>query len=158
MTTFDLWSLPWREEHGVQGQLCDILRPQLAMNRFLPLWPHSPTLWIHTSGKGGGGGALILDRCRAFDLFVSVDAHLWSSTLLSFGAEIQWPTLKSSPFELRWSDFDLGNIFRFARQFSSKLRADCRNLTKIDRTGANLLFRSLKTILTKLQWSDFDFK
>jgi hypothetical protein len=24
----------------------------------------------------GGGGALILDRCRAFDLFESVDAHL----------------------------------------------------------------------------------
>ncbi len=32
------------------------------MNRFLPLWPR--------------GGALILDRCRAFDLFASVDAHL----------------------------------------------------------------------------------
>ncbi len=28
-------------------------------------------------GEGGGGLALILDRCRAFDLFASVDAHLW---------------------------------------------------------------------------------
>jgi hypothetical protein len=26
---------------------------------------------------GGGGGALILYQCRAFDLFASVDAHLW---------------------------------------------------------------------------------
>jgi hypothetical protein len=26
---------------------------------------------------GGARGALILDRCRAFDLFASVDAHLW---------------------------------------------------------------------------------
>ncbi len=30
------------EGHGVQGQKCDILRPQLAMNRFLPL-----SLFIH---------------------------------------------------------------------------------------------------------------
>ncbi len=35
-----------------------------------------PTLWIHKSGRRGRGGALILDRCRAFDLFASVDAHL----------------------------------------------------------------------------------
>ncbi len=57
-----------------QGQICDILRPQLAMNRFLPLWPHRfpHFAYIHL----GGGGALILDRCRAFDLFASVDAHL----------------------------------------------------------------------------------
>jgi hypothetical protein len=63
----------------VQGQICDILRPRLAMNRFLPLLaPQIPTLWIHTSG-GGEGGALILDRCRALDLFASVDAHLCST-------------------------------------------------------------------------------
>jgi hypothetical protein len=33
------------------------------------------------------GGALILDRCRAFDLFASVDAHLWLSGLLSIMME-----------------------------------------------------------------------
>jgi hypothetical protein len=37
-----------------------------------------PTLYIHTSGGRGRGGALKLDRCRAFDLFASVDAHLCS--------------------------------------------------------------------------------
>ncbi len=60
----------------MQGQICDILRPQLAMNRFLPLWPHRfPHFgWIHTTGGRGRGGALILDRGRAFDLFASVDA------------------------------------------------------------------------------------
>jgi hypothetical protein len=55
---------------------CDILRPQLAMNRFLPLWhnrfPHFGYIYL----GGGAWGALILDRCRAFDLFASVDAHL----------------------------------------------------------------------------------
>ncbi len=40
-----------------------------------PLATQIPTLWIHKSG-GWGRGALILDRCRAFDLFASVDAHL----------------------------------------------------------------------------------
>ncbi len=62
----------------MQGQICDILRPQLAMNHFLPLWPHRFLHFIYTHlGGGGVGGALILDRCRAFDLFASVDAHLW---------------------------------------------------------------------------------
>ncbi len=65
----------------VQGQICDILRPQLAMNRFLPLWPHRfPHFgYFHLGGEGvgGGGGPDILDRCRAFNLFASVDAHLW---------------------------------------------------------------------------------
>jgi hypothetical protein len=43
------------------------------MNRFLPLLATQiPALWIHT---WGGGGGLILDRCLAFDLFESVDAH-----------------------------------------------------------------------------------
>ncbi len=42
-----------------------------------PLATQIPTLWVHTSGGRGRGGALILDRCRAFDLFASVDAHLW---------------------------------------------------------------------------------
>jgi hypothetical protein len=54
----------------VQGQICDILRPQLAMNRFLPLLlaTQIPTLWIHTSGGGrwgggGGGGSDIRSMC-----------------------------------------------------------------------------------------------
>ncbi len=73
LSTFDLY--PWGEGHGLQGQICDILRPQLAMSRFLPLWPHRFP-HIHLGG-GGVGGALILDRGRAFDLFASVDAHFW---------------------------------------------------------------------------------
>jgi hypothetical protein len=41
-----------------------------------PLATQIPTLWIHTS-RGGGAGGCSEDRCRAFDLFASVDAHLW---------------------------------------------------------------------------------
>jgi hypothetical protein len=67
----------------VQGQICDILRPQLAMNRFLPLWPHRfPHFGYINLGGGGVGGALILDRYRAYDLFASVDAHLCFYPLL----------------------------------------------------------------------------
>ncbi len=42
----------------MQGQICDILRPQLAMNRFLPLWPHrfQHFGYIHLEGGGVGGG------------------------------------------------------------------------------------------------------
>ncbi len=56
MTTFDL-IYPGGEGHGVQGQICDILRPQLAMNRFLSLWPiRFPYFgYIHLGGGGGGG-------------------------------------------------------------------------------------------------------
>ncbi len=61
----------------MQGQICDIPRPQLAMNHFLPFWPHRfPHFGSIHRGRGVGVGALILDRCRAFDLFASVDAHL----------------------------------------------------------------------------------
>jgi hypothetical protein len=60
----------------MQGQICDILRPQLAMNRFLPPGDtDSHTLDTNIWGEGAWG-ALILDQCRAFDLFASVDAHL----------------------------------------------------------------------------------
>jgi hypothetical protein len=46
------------EGHGVQGQICDNLRPQLAMNRILPLWPRRfPHFgYIHLGGGGVGGG------------------------------------------------------------------------------------------------------
>ncbi len=75
LSTFDLD--PGEGRHGVQGQICDILRPQLAMNRFLNPAPSGYTD-SHTldTYMGGGRGALKLDRCRAFDLFASVDAHL----------------------------------------------------------------------------------
>ncbi len=55
-STFDLYP-GGGEGHGVQGQICDILRPHLAMNRFLPLWPHRfPQFgYIHLGGAGGGG-------------------------------------------------------------------------------------------------------
>jgi hypothetical protein len=46
-----------------------------------PLATQILTLWVHTSEGRGRGGALILDRCRAFDLFASVDAHLCSLPL-----------------------------------------------------------------------------
>ncbi len=46
------------------------------MNRFPPLATQVPTLWKDISGGRGRGGALILDRSRAFELFASVDAHL----------------------------------------------------------------------------------
>jgi hypothetical protein len=49
----------------------------------------------------------------------------WIIHLLSFGAEIQWRTLNSSPFELRLSDFDFEKMYGFVRQFSSKWRANC---------------------------------
>jgi hypothetical protein len=52
-------------------------RPQLAMYRLLPLLDTQIPLFGYINlGGGGVGGALILDRCRAFNLFASVDAHL----------------------------------------------------------------------------------
>ncbi len=55
LSTFDLD--PSGEGHGVQEQICVILIPQLAMNRFLPLWPHRfPHFeYIHLGGEGVGG-------------------------------------------------------------------------------------------------------
>ncbi len=55
LSTFNLY--PREEGHGVHGQICDILRPQLAMNRFLPLWPHRFLhFWFIHLGGGGVGG------------------------------------------------------------------------------------------------------
>ncbi len=51
-STFDPY--PWGEGHGGQGQICDILRPQLPMNRFQPLWSHRfPHFWYIYLGGGG---------------------------------------------------------------------------------------------------------
>ncbi len=55
LSTFDLY--PGGEGHCVQRQICDILRPQLAMNRFLPLWPHRFPHFGYTHLGGGGGGS-----------------------------------------------------------------------------------------------------
>ncbi len=42
----------------MQGQICDILRPQLAMNPFLPLWPHRfPHFGYINLGGGAWGGS-----------------------------------------------------------------------------------------------------
>ena len=74
MPTFYLWPIPWGGGGGMGCRDKYVTSwPQLAMNRFLPLLAiQIPTLWTLW--------ALILDRCRAFDLFASVDAHLTSMT------------------------------------------------------------------------------
>ncbi len=77
MTTFDLWPLPLGG--GAWGAETNMWHPKtLASYESLsaPLSAQIITLWKHISGGRGRGGALILDRCRAFDLFASVDAHL----------------------------------------------------------------------------------
>ncbi len=60
------------EGHGVQGQICDILRPQLAMNRFLSLWPHRFPYFGFIQLGGGRGEALILDVEHSTYLQVSM--------------------------------------------------------------------------------------
>ncbi len=77
MTTFDLWPIPLGG--GAWGAGTNMWHPETpASYESLPalLTTQIPTLWIHTFGGRGHGGALILDRCRAFDLFASVNAHL----------------------------------------------------------------------------------
>ena len=79
MTIFDLRPLPLGG--GAWGAGVQVRNPETpASSESLPapLATQIPTLYIHTSGGRGRGGALILDRCRAFDIFASVDAHLWS--------------------------------------------------------------------------------
>jgi hypothetical protein len=78
----------------VQGQICDILRPQLAMNRFLPLWPHRfPHFgYIHL----GGGGSDIrsmwsirpICKCRCPSLPQEVLAVAGRSSELACSAEL----------------------------------------------------------------------
>ncbi len=61
----------------LQGQICDILTP--ASYESLPAPSgHTDSHTLDKYIRGGEEGrALILDRCRAFDLFASVNAHLW---------------------------------------------------------------------------------
>ncbi len=73
MTNFNLWPLPWGG--GAWGAGTNMWHPETPASYeslTAPLATQIPTLWIHKPG-----GALILDRCRAFDLFASVAAHLW---------------------------------------------------------------------------------
>ncbi len=80
MTTFDLWPLPLRG--GPWGAGTNMWHPETSASYEslpAPLAAQIPTLWIHTSGGRGHGGALILDWCQAFDLFASVNAHLCAS-------------------------------------------------------------------------------
>ncbi len=82
MTTFDLWPLPLGGGAWCAGT--NIWHPETPASYEslpAPLATQIPTFWIHKSGGRGRGGALILDRCRAFDLFASVDAHLCSNAL-----------------------------------------------------------------------------
>jgi hypothetical protein len=83
MTTFDLWPLPLGG--GAWGAGTNMWYPETPASYEslpAPLATQILTLLIHTSGGRGRGGALILDRCRAFDLFASVDAHLcWYHSL-----------------------------------------------------------------------------
>ncbi len=79
MTTFDLW--PFDLGGGAWGAGTNIWHPEtLASYESHPTYlaTQITTLYIHTSGGRGLGGALILNRCRAFDLFASVDAHLYA--------------------------------------------------------------------------------
>ncbi len=78
LTTFDLWPLPLGG--GAWGAGSNMWHPEIPASYEslpTPLATQIPTLWVHISGGRGHGGALILGRCRAFDLFASVDAHLW---------------------------------------------------------------------------------
>ncbi len=78
MTTFDLWPIPLGE--GAWGAGTNMWHPETPASYEslpAPLATQIPTLWVHSSGGRGRGEALILDRCRAFDLFASVNAHLW---------------------------------------------------------------------------------
>ncbi len=80
VTTFDLWPLPLGG--GAWGAGVQVWNPETPASYEslpAPLATQIPTLFRHTSGGRGRGGALILDRCRAFDLFASVDAHLCMS-------------------------------------------------------------------------------
>ena len=69
---------------------------------------------------------------------------------------LQWLTLKSSPFELRSSDFYFENMFEVVRQFSSKWRANRWNPTKIDRLASFLKCEVLIKLLFGQFLSDFN--
>ena len=76
LSTFDLYI---HLKGGAWGEGTNMWHPETPASYEslpAPLATQILTLLIHTSEGRGRGGALILDRCRAFDLFASVDAHL----------------------------------------------------------------------------------
>jgi hypothetical protein len=95
MTAFDLWPLPLGG--GAWGAGTNMWHPETPASYEslpVPLATQIPTLWIDKSGGRGRGGALILDRCRAIDLFASVDAHLWFLGLMYInGRFVIWKIL-----------------------------------------------------------------
>ncbi len=99
MTTFDLWPIPGRGGEGrAWGAGTNMWHPETpASYESLPApsgnrFPHFG--YIHTYVHLGGGGALILDRCRAFDIFESVDAHLLQES---------WVQLQHPPTPTQWN-------------------------------------------------------
>jgi hypothetical protein len=62
-----------------------------------------------------------------------------------FGAENEWHTLKSSPFELRGSDSYFENRYGLVREFSSNWHGNHYNPIIIVRTGANFWLRTCNT-------------
>ncbi len=102
MTTFDLWPIP--SGGGAWGAGTKMWHPETPASYEslpAPLATQIPTLrigYIHM----GGGGALILDRCRAFDPFASVDAHLCFK-----GAVARHGFLPFQPiYRQKYEDFD----------------------------------------------------
>jgi hypothetical protein len=95
------------------------------MNRFLTLWPQRfPYFGCIDLWGGGVGGALILDRCRAFDLFASVDAHLCSIVMKPGLAG--W-LLTAQPWELQTNAASGGGIFINQCQHSNQGRCSIKS-------------------------------
>ncbi len=77
MTTFDHWPRPFG--WGAWGAGTNMWHPETPASYEslpAPLAADSHTLDTYICGERARGAALILDRCRAYDLFASVDAHL----------------------------------------------------------------------------------
>ncbi len=101
LSTFDLY--PWGEGHGVQGQICDILRPQLAMNRFLPLWPHRFPHFGCLHLGGGGVGRLWYQIDVEHSTYLQVSMPTSAGDTVSRRKQPQkpnWPWAASFPDDL----------------------------------------------------------
>ncbi len=95
MTTFNLW--PLLLGGGAWGAGTNMWHPETPASYEslpAPLATQIPTLCIHTFGGRGRVEALILDRCRAFNLFASVDAHLCYYLLFSHSCPFLRLTIK----------------------------------------------------------------
>ncbi len=86
MTTFDRWPIPWGEGHGVQGQICDILRPQQLWIASCPSGhTDSRTLYTYIWGGGGGGSDIRsmssiwpICKCRCPPLAISLHPYTYT--------------------------------------------------------------------------------